>query len=160
MGELLLVLGLVIDVAFSILAIRTVLAWTRQPERRHGHLALAFGSLALLTLIAPLVTTSPVITDIAIALFLLSGYGLIMFRDSFVPLGRILHAIVIVAIVGAGALAVYSQLPSNPQSQHSSLQSLALVALLGVWTFCILEPIVRFSMAARAGPGGERAGVV
>jgi len=65
-----------------------------------------------------------------------------------------------VAIVGAGALAVYSQLPSNPQSQHSSLQTVALVALLGVWTFCILEPIVRFSMAAGGRPLVERARLV
>ena len=53
MRELLLVLGLAMDVAFSILAIRIALSWLRQPDRRHGHLALALGSLALLILISP-----------------------------------------------------------------------------------------------------------
>jgi signal transduction histidine kinase len=156
MREVLLGLGLAIDVTFSILAIRTALSWIRQPDRRHGHLALAFGSLALLILLAPLLGGSQIFTDIAIVLFLLSGYGLVMFRDSFLPLGRTVHRIITTAIVIAGLLGIVSRLPADPTAQHSPLQSLALTAILAVWTFCIVEPIARFAWAARGRPAVER----
>jgi signal transduction histidine kinase len=156
MAELLLVLGIAIDLTFSILAIRTALAWIHQPDRRHGHLALALSSLALVILISPLLGRAQILTDIGVVLFLLSGYGLVMFRDSFLPLGRILHPIVTASIVVAGILGVVSQLPTNPAAPHSPLQSLALIAILAVWTFCIVEPIARFAWAARGRPAVER----
>lgn len=156
MSELLLILGLAIDVAFSILAIRTVLGWIRQPDRRHGHLALALGSLALLILIAPVLGRAQIMTDIGVVLFLLSGYGLVMFRDSFLPLGRTLHRVITAAIVIAGLLGIVSPLPADPEGPHSPLQSLALTAILAVWIFCIVEPIARFAWAARGRPAVER----
>lgn len=156
MREALLLLGLAIDVAFSILAIRTALSWVRQPDRRHGHLALALGSLALLILISPVLGNAQVLTDLGVVLFLLSGYGLVMFRDSFLPLGRTLHRIILAAIVIAGLLGIVSQLPADPEAPHSPLQSLALVDILAVWTFCIVEPIARFAWAARGRPAVER----
>ncbi|TMB73236.1 MAG: hypothetical protein E6J46_15530, partial [Chloroflexi bacterium] len=89
MSELLLLLQLAIEVAFAILALRTVASWMRQPDRRHGNLAIALGSLALLLLLGPALggtgSTAQVLTDIAVVLFLVSGYGLLMFRESFVP---------------------------------------------------------------------------
>lgn len=156
MREVLLALGLAIDVAFSILAIRTAVSWIRQPDRRHGHLALALGSLALLILLSPAVGQAQIFTDIAVVLFLLSGYGLVMFRDSFLPLGRILYRIITAAIVVAGLLGIISQLPADPSATHTPLQSLAVTAILTVWTFCIVEPIARFAWAARGRPAVER----
>jgi signal transduction histidine kinase len=155
MREVLLGLGLAIDVAFSILAIRTALSWIRQPDRRHGHLALALGSLALLILLSPLLSGAQIFTDIAVGLFLLSGYGLVMFRDSFLPLGRTVHRIITAAIVIACLLGVVSQLPADPTALHSPLQSLALTAILAIWTFCIVEPIARFAWAAKGRPAVE-----
>ena len=156
MREVLLVLGLAIDVAFSILAIRTAVSWIRQPDRRHGHLALALGSLALLILLSPALGVAQIFTDMAVVLFLLSGYGLVMFRDSFLPLGRTLYRIITAAIVVAGLLGIISQLPADPVATHTPLQSLALTAILAVWTFCIVEPIARFAWAARGRPAVER----
>jgi signal transduction histidine kinase len=156
MAELLLVLGIAIDLTFSILAIRTALAWIHQPDRRHGHLALALGSLALLVLLAPVLGQNQFLTDIGVVLFLLSGYGLVMFRDSFLPLGRTLHRIVTASIVIAGILGIVSQLPANPEALHSPLQSLALMSILAVWIFCIVEPLARFAWAARGRPAVER----
>jgi signal transduction histidine kinase len=156
MAELLLVLGIAIDLTFSILAIRTALSWIHQPDRRHGHLALALGSLALLVLLSPVLGQNQLLTDIGVVLFLLSGYGLIMFRDSFLPLGRTLHRIVTASIVIAGVLCVVSQLPAKPEAPHSPLQSLALTSILGVWIFCMVEPLSRFAWAARGRPAVER----
>jgi signal transduction histidine kinase len=156
MREVLLGLGLAIDVAFSILAIRTALSWLWQPDRRHGYLALALGSLALLVLASPVLGQSQLLTDIGLILFLLSGYGLVMFRDSFLPLGRTLRRVVTASILIAGILGVASQLPANPEAPHSPLQSLALMAILAVWIFCMVEPLARFAWAARGRPAVER----
>lgn len=161
MSLVLLVLQLAIELAFSLLAIRTIASWVRQPDRRHGHLAIALGSLASLVLLGSALggtgTAAQVLTDIAIVLFLVSGYGLLMFRNSFVPLGTWTSRLITAAIVGAGGLGMALQLPENPESQHTPLQTLVLVAIVGIWAFCILEPIVTFWLAARGRPAVEAA---
>jgi signal transduction histidine kinase len=161
MPELLLVLSLAIEVAFAILAIRTVVSWTLQPDRRHGYLALALGSLAVLILVAPAMggagAGSQLATDIGAALFLSSGYGLLMFRDSFIPYARLTRRALTAALVVAGLFAIALQLPANPDSPHSALQTLVLATIVGLWVFCILEPLVTFWVAARGRPAVEKA---
>ena len=77
MGELLLALQLAIAIAVGFLAVRTAASWIRRPDRRHGYLALALCSLALLILIAPILGGSgaeaQVLTDIGLVLFLPNG---------------------------------------------------------------------------------------
>ena len=161
MPEVLLLVELAIELAFSILAIRAIVSWVRQPDRRHGHLALALASLAILILLAPaLGGTGPVpqaLTDLGIALFLISGYGLLMFRDSFVPFPTWPRRLLTGALVVVGVAGVALQLPSNPDSPHTPLQTLELVAIVGLWAFCMLEPILTFWLAARRRPAVEMA---
>ncbi|TMG30569.1 MAG: hypothetical protein E6H95_03640 [Chloroflexi bacterium] len=161
MPEVLLVLQLAIEVAFALLAIRTVVSWVRQPDRRHGNLALALGSLAILILISPLLVgtgaTVQLLTDVALVMFLISGYGLLMFRDSFVPFSPRTNLLITAGIVAVGLIGIVLELPANPETQYSPLQSLVLVAALGVWAFCILEPIVTFWIAAGGRPAVEKA---
>ena len=161
MPDLLLILMLAIEIAFSILAIRTVASWLRQPDRRHGNLAIALGSLTGLILLAPALggdePTAPPLTDVGVVLFLVSGYGLLMFRDSFVPFNRSTTVMFTLAIVTVGLLAIVLQLPANPESPRTAAQTLDFVAIFGLWSFCILEPIVTFWMAARGRPAVEKA---
>jgi signal transduction histidine kinase len=156
-----LVLQLAIEVAFSILAIRTIVAWLRQPDRRHGNLALALGALAAVVLISPQLGVrmpyEQLVTDVVLVLFLISGYGLVMFRDSFVPFGIAFRRAITVAIVVIGAASIVLQLPADPESPHTPLQTLAFVAIIAAWSFCILEPIVTFWTRARGRPPVERA---
>jgi len=160
-AEVLLVLQLAIEIAFAILAIRTLAAWIHQPDRRHGNLAIAIGSLAIVILLAPTLggggANTQLLTDVAAVAFLVSGYGLLMFRDSFVPFGVAKTRLVTVLIVVVGLLDVAAQLPANPESPHNPLQSLALVGTVGIWAFCILEPIVTFWIASRGRPEVEKA---
>src|ERR1700682_5448798 len=153
MGELLVALQLAIAIAFGFLAVRTAVSWIRQPDRRHGYLALALCSLALLILIAPILGGSgaeaQALTDIALVLFLISGYALVMFRDSFVPITQRTRRFVAAGIVLVGAFGILAQLPAETRGTHRPLQSIALAAVLIVWTLCILEPIIRFWIAAR-----------
>jgi signal transduction histidine kinase len=157
MSDLLLVFQLAIELAFSLLAIKAIASSVRQPDRPHGHLALALGSLALLILLAPEIGSSQVLTDVGIVLFLLSGYGLIMFRNSLVPFHPAARRLITAAIIAAGIVAMVSRVPADPTSPHSALQTFALAALLAVWAFCILEPITRFVMSARGRPAVESA---
>ena len=161
MPEVLPVLLLAIEIAFALLAIRTVRAWIRQPDHRHGNLAMAIGSLAIVMLLAPTLAGNgaqvQVLTDLAAVAFLVSGYGLLMFRDSFIPFGVAKTRLVTLLIVVVGVLDIALQLPADPESPHSPLQSLALVVTVGLWTFCILEPIVTFWLAARSRPEVEKA---
>jgi signal transduction histidine kinase len=159
--EVYLVLQLAIELAFAVLAIRTVVAWVRTPDRRHGNLALALGSLAIVVLISPALGSDgpagQLVTDGTLVAFLVSGYGLLMFRNSFVPFGSMTTRLVTAAIVAIGVLDVVDQLPANPESPHSQLQTLSLVATVAVWAFCILEPIVTFWVAAHDRPAVEKA---
>ena len=156
-----LALELAIDVAFTFLAIRTVIAWVRQPDRRHGNLTIALGSLTLLVLVAPLLggsgPTAQLVTDGTAVLFLVSGYGLLTFRDSFVPFRTSTMRLVTALIVAIGVLDIVLQLPANPDSPHTPLQAVALAATVGVWAFCILQPIVTFWLASRGRPAVEKA---
>jgi signal transduction histidine kinase len=151
MSDVLQVLQLAIAVGFALLGARTVLTWFRQPDRRHGYLALAMGSLALVVLSAPALGSGipgQLLTDLALGLFLLSGYSLVMFRDSFLPLASRTRRWIVAAVVLVGLLAAAAQIPADPQQPHSLLQSVALGAVVLTWALCIVEPIARFWFAA------------
>ena len=153
MTELLLVLQLAVALAFGTLAVRSAASWIQQSDRRHGFLALALGSLALVILISPILGGSgaeaQALTDMALILFLLSGYALLMFRDSFVPLAGRTRRLVTAVIVLVGAVGIAVQLPAGHQQPYGLQQSIALVAILAVWSLCILEPIVQFWRSAK-----------
>jgi signal transduction histidine kinase len=153
MTELLLVLQLAVALAFGALAVRSTASWIRQTDRRHGYLALALGSLALVILISPLLggggPEAQVLTDLSLILFLASGYALLMFRDSFVPFSSRTRRIVAAVIGLVAVFGIVVQVPAEPQRAHAPLQVIALIAVLVVWSLCILEPIVRFWQSAR-----------
>ncbi|TMF40136.1 MAG: hypothetical protein E6I27_01120 [Chloroflexi bacterium] len=161
MADLFLLLQLAIELAFSALAIRTIVSWIRQPDRRHGNLAIGFSSLAALILLAPTLggsgRSAQLLTDLVVVLFLVSGYGLLTFRDSFVPFRPMTTRLITVAIVVVGLADIALQLPASPDSPHTPLQTLGLVATIGIWAFCVLEPIVTFWIAARGRPAVEHA---
>lgn len=157
MSDVLVVLQLAIELAFAALALKTVLTFAQDRSRRRGYLALALGALALEFLILPLMSRSQAATDVALVLFLLSGFGLVMFRDTFVPYGEKLRAALITIIAVTAVLGLAVGLPADPAAAHSPIQTFAVVAVIGVWTYCLLEPAVTFWLSARDRPAVERA---
>jgi len=152
---------LAIEVAFVLLSVAMLADWLSHRERRRGYLALAFGSLTLLVLIAPSLSDAgpygrPLI-DLAILLFLLSGWALLMFRDSFIPLGAGTRRFVAVVIVLVAGFAIFVELPTDAQAPHGALQSVALAAILITWGACVVEPIVTLWLASRGRPAVEGA---
>ena len=132
--------------AFVLLTVATVIDWIRHPDTRNGHLALAFGSLTALIVLASAVgragAFNQLVTDATLVVFLLSGYALLMFRDTLIPLGAVRRWVTIGIAVVAG-LAIFAQLPSDPQPRLGRFQSIAAGAVLITWGLCIVEPIVR-----------------
>jgi hypothetical protein len=147
MADLLLRLQLAIEAAFVLLALAALIDWMRHRDTRRGHLAVAFGSLTALILILPALDQAgpfnQLLTDVAAVVLLLSGYALLMFRASFIPLAASTLRAVRIAILAVVALAIVAQLPADPQQPDGLLQSVALVAVVVTWSLCILELIVR-----------------
>ncbi|HEV2414155.1 MAG TPA: HAMP domain-containing sensor histidine kinase [Candidatus Dormibacteraeota bacterium] len=161
MSDLLLVLSLAIEVAFAALALRTVWSWAREPDLRHAFLALGLMALALDIIVSPELDVpggaGRLATDVSVVLFLLSGFGLLMFRDSFVPFRPRTRNVITGLIALAGLTAIAIGLPGNPEAIHTPAQTLVLVAVIGLWAYCIFDPIVTFWLAARRRPAVERA---
>src|SRR5258708_4370482 len=152
---------LAIQVAFVLLSVAMLADWFTHRERRRGYLAVAFGSLTLLVLIAPSLSDAGpygrLLIDLGLPLFLLPGWGLLMFRDWFIPLGARTRRFVAVALVLVAALAVFVELPTDTQAPHGALQTVALAAILITWGICVVEPIVTLWLASRGRPAVEGA---
>ena len=152
---------LAIEVAFVLLSVAMLADWLGHRERRRGYLALAFGSLTLLVLVAPSLsqegTYGLLLTDAGVLLFLFSGWALLMFRDSFIPLRASTRAWVAVVLVLVAAVAVIARLPADSQQPHGPVQTIALAAVLTTWGLCVVEPIATFWLASRGRPAVEGA---
>ncbi|HKV87581.1 MAG TPA: ATP-binding protein [Candidatus Dormibacteraeota bacterium] len=161
MTELLLAFQLAIELGFATLAIRAAVSWLRQPDPRHRYLALGVGAIAALILISPAIYgggfSGRLATDAAVVLFLASGYALLMFRDSFVPLGRGPKAWITAGFAALAILAVAARLPADPATATTPAQSAVLVVLFCAWAASMLEPVVRFWLASSGRPAVERA---
>jgi signal transduction histidine kinase len=161
MTDLLLILQVAIEAAFGLLAAASAVSWIRHRDRRHAFQTLALGSLAVLILIAPAMggsgASGQALTDLELGLFLLSGYGLLMFRDSFIALRPTTRRIATTGIVLVGAIGVVAQMPAQPQAPYAPVQTLVLIAILAVWGLCLLEPAVRFWLASSGRPAVEAA---
>jgi signal transduction histidine kinase len=152
---------LAIEVAFVLLTVAMLADWLSNRERRRAYLALAFGSLTLLVLLAPSLSQSgpygPLVTDLGIVLFLLSGWALLMFRDSFISLGANIRRFAAIALVIVAVLGFVAQLPADTQKPHAPLQTIALAAILTAWVLCVAEPIVTLWLASRGRPAVQGA---
>jgi signal transduction histidine kinase len=161
-SEPLQIVQAVVSLSFLALGVFTVVDWLRHRERSRGFLALALATLGLTSVAGQLNTLSayrldPALGDLALVLFMASGYALLLFRDSFIPLSRRLRYGALVLCLGATAFALAVTVPSNPHQRPTALQSAATLALVVVWSGCVIEPIVRFWIASRRRPAVQRA---
>lgn len=161
MTNVLLLLQIAIEAAFVLLTLAAVIDWLKHRDSRRGYLALAFGALTALILMAPVVgragPLNQALTDVALVVFLLSGYALLMFRASFIPFRPAVLRAVRIAIAAVAALAVVAQLSSDPGQRQGPLQTIAVAAILIAWSLCVLEPIFRLWRASIRRPAVESA---
>ena len=161
MSGLLLILDWAIRAAFVLLSLAALADWIRHRDSRRAYLALAFGSLTTVILLSAALGGTgfftQVLTDVELVVLLLSGYALVMFRDSFIQLSRARRRAVTGAIVAVAVLGVVAQLTADPQAQHTPIQGAIAVVVLLTWALCVLEPTLRMWRASVNRPAVERA---
>jgi len=152
----------VVSLSFLALGLSTVVDWLRHRERSRRYLALAFMTLGLTIALSQVNTMTgyrlgALVGDLTLILFMTSGFALLLFRDSFIPLSGRLRVGALMVCVGATALALATMVPAAPSIKPTGLQFAATVALVVVWSACVIEPIVRFWGASRGRPAVQRA---
>ncbi|TMD64863.1 MAG: HAMP domain-containing histidine kinase [Chloroflexi bacterium] len=145
---------------FVVVGILSVIDWVRHRGQRRAYLASAIGLLGLVSLTSRLNVAigyrfASLTTPVVLILFMASGYALLMFRGTFIPLRPRTRAVVAVL---AGATTAFFLLVAPPPGtvQMSGAQSIALLALIVVWSGMVGEPVVRFWLASRGRPAVQR----
>ena len=150
-------------VAFTVLALITLVEWIRFRGRQRQYLAWAIGLLALIVLsgrIAGNSNTEPRWLEVlTIPVFLGSGFALMLVRHSFMPVRRsTLYALGGLVLAVSIVLAAIPP-PANSQNLQS-VSGLYVAAAFGfilLWCAFIIEPVIRFWMASRGKPLVQRA---
>jgi len=148
-----------VSAGFVALSVVILVDWLRYRERSRGYLALAIGLLGVTSLLGRVdaLTGPPVsllLTDLTLVAFMASGYMLLLFRDSFVPLTQRLRVGALAAVVGATVFELAVLRPGA--SRPSPLEATATILLVAVWAGCVLEPIARLWAASRGKPAVQR----
>jgi signal transduction histidine kinase/CheY-like chemotaxis protein len=149
-----------VALAFLLLAVSTAVAWLRRRQAALGYLALSVGLLALVALAGQV----PVMAGrsfswlnvLSLCSFLASGYALLLFRSAFLPLPRLWHAATVAADAAAAFLYVLAGV-QNATVTLTTVQQVAVVAVILVWAAQVGEPLVRFWLASGGRPAVQRA---
>jgi signal transduction histidine kinase len=152
----------VVSLSFLALGVFTIVDWLRHREPSRGYLALAFGTLGLTSALGQVNVVTDYrggapLEDLTLLLFMTSGYALLLFRDTFIPLSRRTRIGALVLCLVATGFALLVGIPSQAVGRATALQSAATIALVVVWSACVIEPIARFWAASRRRPAVQRA---
>jgi diguanylate cyclase (GGDEF)-like protein/PAS domain S-box-containing protein len=144
---------------FALIGALALAAWLRWRGRTRAWLAAALGLLGLVTaggeLSALVKQVSPIVPLLDLIFFMASGYALVELRHTMLPLSLRTRLSVLAVLIVSTALAV----PLALGPQHARPTTFALVigcALLLEWALCIIEPALRFRLAARRLPVVQR----
>ena len=156
-----LLLNWATDLAFLALAIYSFNRWNRRRRADVFDFAVAVGLLAVVSLIGRVTPILPqgarsVLSDVSLVGFLASAYALLRFRSDFIPLARVWHVVAIVGLGAAGVLAILYLPPGGSSARPTQLQEAVILALILAWCVCVIEPVVRFFLAARGRPHVQR----
>jgi signal transduction histidine kinase len=150
-----------IPVAFALLVVAILADWLRHRDRQRTYLVVALVSLAFVVLLGPFLTllrlSGPLVVDVSLFLFLVSGYALLMFRDSLIPLGTRPRAVITVAIAAVAVLGVAANLNPDPAAERTPFQLAAVGLIVVTWALCVLEPTFRLGLASIGRPAVEGA---
>ncbi len=138
--------------AFLVLGVVTAAIWLRDRDRSTGYLALAIVLLSVVLVLGRALTLlhiiSPVVQFLNLIAFVGSGYALLSYRHSLIPLSRtwrIGAAAALFATVGVYLVAMALSAPKT-------VLLWIAVALIAAWGGTVIEPIIRFWLVARGLP--------
>lgn len=147
--------------SLSLVGVLTIIDWLRYRSRPQAYFAWAIGLLAVVTLAGRVqadlgAQNNRVLIDIVVPLFLGSGYALVLFRHSLIPVRRgTRHAVLGIVVATSVALDVVPL--SNDPTRTTPVEWAAILAFFAVWCGCVMEPVVRFWIASRGRPIVQRA---
>ena len=148
---------------FIALGVTAIRAWVRAPTRANAAVAAALGSLGALALgwFINDVTNfgNRIVSDLSVAAFLASGYGVSAIRNAFVPFKPPTRIALITATIAAGVLHAVSRPSLGLHPHYSSVQWAVLWLVIGVWLISAGPPIVTLWRAGRRLPAVQRARV-
>jgi len=159
---LLSVSQLVVSLLFVLLGFLALRDWLKERESSRGWLALAVGSLGLVSLTGRVqaaggLPASELVTDLNVGIFLLSAYALLRFRGTFIPLRRSTHIGALALLLISALLFIVAGVAFAPGSTARWFQFLATVVLVGAWGICVMDTIVRLAWASRHRPSVQKA---
>jgi signal transduction histidine kinase/CheY-like chemotaxis protein len=138
-------------IAFVLLGVATAVGWAKGRDRSLGFLALAIVLLSLVSLLGriPPDYTPPLLPQISLLLFMGSGYALLRFRGSLIPVSMRWHAIAVIAMLGASSAFLAAQALVAVKAAPQSVETGAGIMLVLIWSATTVEPIIRFWLVAR-----------
>jgi signal transduction histidine kinase/CheY-like chemotaxis protein len=139
-------------IAFLMLGVATVVVWLRHRDRSLLFLGLAIVLLSLVSLLgritAVLNFNPPLVAELSLVGFMASGYALLRYRNSMIPLKPVWHVTALVTI----ATSTIAYEAARTLSAPTIVMTWAVVALVLAWSATVLEPITRFWLVARGLP--------
>jgi signal transduction histidine kinase/DNA-binding response OmpR family regulator len=138
-------------IGFTLLGLVTAVSWARRRDPSTGFLALAIVLLSSVALLAsvPASASPPFLGVITLVLFMGSGYALLRFRASLIPLSPRWHAVAVIAIVVATAAVIVTQRLINTSAAPTTIYVLVVIAFFVTWSATVIEPTIRFLLVAR-----------
>jgi signal transduction histidine kinase/CheY-like chemotaxis protein len=135
-------------IAFVLLGIATGIGWLKGRDKSLGWLALAIVLLSAVSILGRVPALvhfdPPLLSQISLLIFMASGYAVLRYRGSLIPLPSRWHAAAIVAMVTASGAYFAAHAFGSTQAQN-----VAGIALVLIWSLAVGEPIVRFWLVAR-----------
>lgn len=144
---------------FAVIGVLAFAAWLRWRGRTRAWLAAALGLLALVTaggeLSAVVKQTVPVVPVLDLIFFMASAYALVELRSTLLPVSLRARLALLAVLIVSTALVV--PLALGPQHQKPTAFALIVTcALILEWALCVIEPALRFRLAARRLPVVQR----
>jgi len=139
-------------ISFFVLGVATVVVWLRHRDRSLLFLGLAIVLLSLVSLLGRITAvfnlSPPLLGELSLVGFMASGYALLLYRNSMIPLKRAWHVTALVTIAATTVAYEAAQAFSAPKNSLT----LAGVVLVLAWSATVVDPIVRFWLVARGLP--------
>jgi signal transduction histidine kinase/CheY-like chemotaxis protein len=149
MSDLVVFMQNVDAIAFLALGVATATIWLRGRDRSTGYMALAIVLLSLVVALGRITTfihfAAPLVQFVDLVGFMGSGYALLMYRASLIPL----HAAWRIAAAAAAVASIIALEAATLLGAPRSVQLWIAVGLIFVWGATVVEPIVRLWLAAR-----------
>ncbi len=158
MSNLLSPLQLAVGVLFLIVGLAAAAHWLRERGAAAGWLAAVIGGIAMVAVLGRVADLQPgmreAAADVSVAAFLFSGYAMLRFRGTFIPLSRGASTVAAIALAVLGVLTVAVRLDAT--SSPNTFQSAVSFLLVLAWTGCLIDPLIRFTWASFRVPAVQR----